>query len=98
GKGAVAVLSPAMALGGAALLVRRWWSVPVAVACAGRGVQVLRSTLPDVPDRDRLAVGLSARGLWWSVRQESALLLRHWWPAVAVVAPFSRSVRRAVVS
>ncbi len=97
-KAAVAVLSPAMALGGAALLVRRWWSVPVAVACAGRGVQVLRSTLPDVPDRDRLAVGLSARGLWWSMRQESALLLRHWWPAVAVVALLSPSARRAVVS
>jgi mycofactocin glycosyltransferase len=95
---ATAVLSPAMAIGGAALLMRRWWSVPVALACAGRGVQVLRRTLPDVPDRDGLAVGLSARGLWWSVRQESALLLRHWWPAVAVVAPFSPSVRRAVVS
>lgn len=97
-KGAVAVLSPAMALGGAALLVRRWWSVPVALLCAGRGVQVLRRTLPAVPDRDRLAVDLSARGLWWSLRQESALLLRHWWPPVAVAALFSRSVRRAVVS
>ena len=97
-KGAVAVLSPAMALGGAALLLRRRWSLPVALLCAGRGVQVLRRTLPDVPDRDRLAVDLSARGLWWSLRQESALLLRHWWPPVALAAVFSRSVRRAVVS
>lgn len=97
-KGAVAVLSPAMATAAAALLARRWWSVPVALACTGRGVQVLRRTLPDVPHRDRLAVDLSARGLWWSLRQESALLLRHWWPPVAVAALFSRSVRRAVVS
>ena len=97
-KGATAVLSPAMALGAAALLARRWWSVPVAVACAGRGVQVLTGTLPDVPDRRRLAVDLSARGLWWSLRQESALLLRHWWPPVAVAALASRSVRRAVVT
>jgi mycofactocin system glycosyltransferase len=97
-KGATAVLSPAMALGGAALTLRHWWSAPVAAACAGRGALALRRTLPDVPNRDRLAVGLSARGLWWSVRQESALLLRHWWPAVAVAAAFSRSVRRAVVS
>ena len=97
-KGAVAVLSPAMAAGGAALLLRRWWSVPVALLCAGRGVQVLRRTLPDVPGRARLAVDLSARGLGWSLRQESALLLRHWWPPVAVAALFSRTVRRAVVS
>ena len=97
-KGATAVLSPAMALGGAALLLRRWWSMPVALLCAGRGMQVLRSRLPDVPDRDRLAVGLSARGLWWSVRQESALLLRHWWPVAAVAAVLSPSVRRAVVT
>lgn len=97
-KGAVAVLSPAMATAAAALLLRRWWSVPVALLCAGRGVQVLRRTLPDVPGRDRLAVDLSARGLGWSLRQESALLLRHWWPPVAVAAVFSRSVRRALVS
>jgi len=96
-KGATAVLSPAFALGAAALLLRRRWSVPVAAACVARGVQVLDRTLPDVPGRRRLAVTLSVRGLWWSLRQESALLLRHWWPAVAVAAPFSRSVRRAVV-
>ncbi|MGB0099572.1 MAG: mycofactocin system glycosyltransferase, partial [Nocardioides sp.] len=54
--------------------------------------------LPDVPARTRLAATLSGRGLWWSVRQESALLLRHWWPAVALVAPCSRTVRRALVS
>lgn len=97
-KGATAVLSPAMALGAAALLARRWWSVPVALACAGRGVRVLARTLPDAPERRRLAVDLSARGLWWSLRQESALLLRHWWPPVAVAALVSRPVRRAVVT
>ncbi|GAA1151379.1 mycofactocin biosynthesis glycosyltransferase MftF [Nocardioides aquiterrae] len=96
-KGAVAVLSPAMATAAAALLLRRRWSVPVALLGAGRGVQVLRRTLPDVPGRDRLAVDLAARGLGWSLRQESALLLRHWWPPVAVAAVLSRSVRRAVV-
>ncbi|GAB3195971.1 mycofactocin biosynthesis glycosyltransferase MftF [Nocardioides hungaricus] len=97
-KGAVAVLSPAMAAAAAALLARRWWSAPVALACTARGVQALRRTLPDVEGRDRLAVDLAGRGLWWSVRQESALLLRHWWPPVAVAALLSRTVRRAVVS
>ncbi|WP_395659059.1 mycofactocin biosynthesis glycosyltransferase MftF [Nocardioides sp.] len=96
-KVATAVLSPAMAVGAAALLLHRRWSVPVALVCVARGVQVLRRTLPDVPDRDLLAVGLAGRGLWWSVRQESALLLRHWWPAVAAAALVSRPVRRAVV-
>ncbi|HEU5038007.1 MAG TPA: mycofactocin biosynthesis glycosyltransferase MftF [Nocardioides sp.] len=97
-KAAVAVLSPAMATAAAALLLRRWWSVPVALMGVGRGVQVLRRTLPEVPGRDRLAVDLAARGLWWSLRQESALLLRHWWPPVAVAGLFSRSVRRAVAA
>ena len=97
-KVATAVLSPAMALGAAALLQRRWWSVPVAAVCTARGVQVLRRTLPDVPGRDRLALDLAGRGLWWSVRQESQLLLRHWWPPVAVAAVCSRPVRRALVT
>jgi mycofactocin system glycosyltransferase len=97
-KGAVAVLSPAMALGAAALLARRRWSAPVALACLARGVQTLRRSLPDVHGRERLAADLAARGLWWSVRQESALLLRHWWPPVAVAGLFSATVRRAVVS
>ena len=71
-----AVLSPSMGLAALALLARRRWSVPVALAGTARGVQVLRGTLPDAPDRQDLAVRLSARGLWWAVRQESALVLQ----------------------
>ena len=97
-KLATAVLSPAYAVAAAALLLRRPWSVPVAVVCLARGLQVLDRTLPDVPHRRRLAVGLAGRGMWWSVRQESALLLRHWWPVTALAATRSRSVRRALVT
>lgn len=97
-KLATAVLSPAYAVGAAALLLRRPWSVPVALLCVARGLQVLDRTLPDVPHRRRLAAGLAGRGMWWSVRQESALLLRHWWPVAALAATRSRSVRRALVT
>lgn len=37
---------------------------------------------------------LAVRGLGWSPRQESALLLRHWWPLTLVAGLFSRTVRR----
>lgn len=97
-KGAPAVLSPTMAVAGAALLARRWWSLPVALVCAGRGAQSLAKTLPQAPERPRLAVGLSGRGLGWAVRQESALLLRHWGPATALACLVSRRARRLVGS
>ncbi|MDP3966736.1 MAG: mycofactocin biosynthesis glycosyltransferase MftF [Nocardioides sp.] len=97
---APAVLSPALALVGAALLLRRRWSVPVAVAGAVHaGVAVARA-LPDEMSggaRARVAGRLTARGVGWSVRQESALLLRHWWP-VAAAACLVPPVRRAVAT
>lgn len=95
---AVARLSPAMALAAAALLVRRRWSAPVAAACLARSASVLATTLPE-PAVTAVVVGrLSVRGLWWSLRQESSLVLRHWWPAALVAATVSRSARRALVT
>lgn len=93
-----AILSPSMGVAALALLARRPWSVPVALAGAGRGAQVLLATLPDVPERRRLAMRLSLRGLGWALRQESALVLRHWWPAAFCAALVSRRARRVVVS
>lgn len=98
GRVAPAVLSPAMALAGVALLSRRWWSVPVAVCCAGSGARSLVGALPPAPERPRLAADLSVRGVGWAVRQESALLLRHWWPATAVACLVSRRARRLLAS
>lgn len=95
---AVARLSPAMALAAGALLVRRRWSVPVAAACLARSGSVLSASLPEPVVTPALMGRLSVRGLWWSLRQESALLLRHWWPAALVAATASRSVRRAIVT
>jgi mycofactocin system glycosyltransferase len=95
--GAVAVLSPAMALAGAAVLLRRRWSLPVAALGLARAWQQLVRVLPDVPERPVLAASVAARGLGWAVRQESALLLRHWWP-LGVLTLGSRPGRRALVS
>jgi mycofactocin glycosyltransferase len=93
-----AVLSPSMGVAALALLARRPWSVPVALAAVSRGAQVLLRTLPDVPERRDLAVRLSLRGLGWALRQECALVLRHWWPAAFCAAAVSRRARRVVVS
>lgn len=97
-NGAPAVLSPTMAVAAAALLARRRWSPLVAAACVARGARSLGAALPSSPGRQRLAIDLSTRGLGWALRQESALLLRHWWPATAAACLVSAPARRLVTS
>ncbi|MBM7516990.1 mycofactocin biosynthesis glycosyltransferase MftF [Nocardioides nitrophenolicus] len=94
---APAVLSVPMALAGAAALTRRRWSAPVVAVGLAVGVVSVNRRLPAHPGRRRTAAGLVARGFGWSVRQEAALLLRHWWPLTALALP-SRTVRRMVLS
>jgi hypothetical protein len=60
------------------------------------GARSVRGSLPEATGRDALAARLAVRGMLWALRQESALLLRHWWPAALVGALGSRHVRRAV--
>jgi mycofactocin system glycosyltransferase len=95
---APAVLSPVMAIAAAAVLQRRWWSGPVAAAAVATSTHTLRERLPVTTGQTRLAARLSLRGLGWAVRQEAALLLRHWWPLAALGAVTSRPVRRAVLT
>jgi mycofactocin system glycosyltransferase len=97
---APAVLSPTMTLAGAALLLRRRWSlalVAVALSAATRSVQRSLPQSVDRTTRARVAASMSVRGVGWAVRQESALLLRHWWP-LSFLGICSRSVRRAVAT
>jgi hypothetical protein len=100
GHVAPAVLSPTLAAAGAAVLLRRRWSLPVvAVALVHAGAAVAR-VLPgglSVGDRTRVSALLATRGLGWAIRQESALLLRHWWPAALLALPVP-AVRRAVAT
>ncbi|MFE6511267.1 mycofactocin biosynthesis glycosyltransferase MftF [Nocardioides sp. NPDC057767] len=95
---APAVLSPAMAAAGAAVLAGRWWSAPATLASLVWGSRAVAEALPDVPGRTGLAIRLATRGLGWSLRQESALLLRHWWPFTLVACLLSRTVRRMVLA
>ncbi|QSR28777.1 mycofactocin system glycosyltransferase [Nocardioides aromaticivorans] len=97
-KVAPAVLSPTMALSGWALLQRRWWSLPVAAVAGALTACRLAPQLPLEDGRNAVAARLTAKGTGWAVRQEAGLLLRHWWPLAALAAPFSRQVRRALLT
>lgn len=97
-KVAPAVLSGGMALAAFAILARHRIAVPLAALVVTRTARSLRRSLPLEEGATPVALSLAARGLGWAIRQETGLLLRHWWPAAALAAPFSRCVRRALVS
>lgn len=90
---APAVLTPGYAAAGAALLLRRRWSLPLAIALSAPGGRRLMRELPA-----GVATRIAVQGLGWAVRQESALLLRHWWPLTAAGLFGSRTLRRVVIS
>lgn len=95
---APAVLSPVPLLGAIALVMQRRWSIP----CAAGAIVLVRlrlvRTLPDTPDRARLASALTTEVGVSTLRQGSHLLLRHWWPGAAAAAIGSRRARRAVAA
>lgn len=95
---APAVLTPPYAIAAAALLLRRRWSVPVAMVAMVHGWDQIRRVLPDSSDTDPFAARLAVRGLAWALRQEAGLLLRHWWPLSALTAVRSSTVRRALLT
>lgn len=97
-KVAPAALSVISGLGAAAVLQRRWWSIPVAFVAISATARSLHAVLPVKGRRTFVSVRLSMRGLYWSIRQEGDLLLRHWWPLTLLGATRSASVRRAVAS
>lgn len=80
-----------------ALLAQRTWSVPVALVISAVTVGRLAGKLSRSEHPVRVAAGLTANGLLASLVQAMALLLRHWWPLVAVGCLFSSQLRRAVL-
>ncbi|TAJ46969.1 MAG: mycofactocin system glycosyltransferase [Herbiconiux sp.] len=94
---APAVLAPWSAAAVAALLAQRRWSVPVALGICAVTVWQLAGKLRASEHPVRVAAGLTANGLAASLVQAMALLLRHWWPAVAIGCLFSPRLRRAVL-
>ncbi|WP_217634353.1 mycofactocin biosynthesis glycosyltransferase MftF [Herbiconiux ginsengi] len=94
---APAVLAPWSAAVVAVLLAQRRWSVPVALGISAVTVWRLASKLSKSEHPVRVAAELTANGLLASLVQAMALLLRHWWPAVAIGCLFSARLRRAVL-
>jgi mycofactocin system glycosyltransferase len=94
---APAVLAPWSAAVVAVLLAQRRWSVPAALAISAVTVWRLAGKLSKSEHPVRVAAGLTANGLLASLVQAMALLLRHWWPAVAIGCLFSVRLRRAVL-
>jgi mycofactocin system glycosyltransferase len=97
-KLAPAVLTPAYAIAAAALLTRSRWALHVAALAGALGTRAISRSLPSTPSRSLTAARLSARGLVWAVRQEAALMVRHWWPLAVVGATRSSGVRRALTT
>jgi mycofactocin glycosyltransferase len=97
GRIAPAVFHPAYLTAALALTAQRWWSVPVAATAVGYTTLWVRRRLESVPNRNATALHLALAGFRWTVRQEGALLLRHWWPLAAAAAIASPRVRRAMI-
>ncbi len=97
-KAAPAILSPINASAAAAILLRSRWSPLIAATALATGLRHVRVALPDTPGRTPIAARLAMRGLGWAVRQESALAVRHWWPAVTLLACISHKARRVLVT
>ena len=95
---APAVLSPSYAVAAAAVLTRHRFAAPIAAAAVVGGQRRVRRALPRESATGLTATRIAVRGLGWAVRQESALVLRHWWPAAAVSVVVSSRARRVLAS
>lgn len=91
------VLSPWTAAACAALLAQRRWSVPVAAAVTAVAAERLSRKLSRLERPRASAARLAGLGLSGAGLQVGNALLRHHWPVAAVLLPFSRRARRAVL-
>lgn len=95
---APAVLSPSLAFAGAAILGRHRLAIPMTAIAIWRGSRAVTLILPSEPSASSFAARIAARGVGWTLRQEAALILRHWWPLTVVGMCSSGLVRRVVLS
>ncbi len=95
---APAVLTPTYAAAAAALLARHPVAAPLAAYALMVDTRRVRDNLPPTRGRRRASARIAARRLHWALHQETALLLRHWWPAALGAFATSRTARRAVFS
>ncbi|MCW2799463.1 MAG: mycofactocin system glycosyltransferase [Aeromicrobium sp.] len=92
-----AVLTPIGAATAIAVLAQRRWSLPVIASLSGVMAWRLSRTLSSSDRPGRTASELTLLGVSANLAQVMHLLLRHWWPAAAVGALFSRRIRQALV-
>ena len=92
-----AIFTPWTAILTAAVFAQRRWSLPVAAGAAAVAAVRTTTKLRRNKHPARLAVRLTGNYAIGALFQGNALLLRHWWPATAIAALFSRRVRRAAL-
>jgi len=97
GKVAPAVLTPVGAATAITVLAQRRWSTPAVAVLGGVTAWRLSRSLGGGSRPWRTAGELTVLGISANLAQLMHLLLRHWWPAAAAGALFSRRVRRALV-
>ncbi|CAN5298792.1 mycofactocin biosynthesis glycosyltransferase MftF [soil metagenome] len=96
-KVAPAVFTP-LTLGiTAAALAQRRWSAPIVAALTALLLRKLDKSLQKSERPLVIAAELTVRSLGATFVQLTALMLRHWWPIVAVGSIFSPRLRRAAV-
>ncbi len=93
---APAVLAPWSAGVVIAALAQRRWSLPVILLLSAITVVRMTRKLSRIEHPVRVSVWLTGSGVLAALGQTMALLLRHWWPLAAALAPFSRRLRRAI--
>ena len=97
-KVAPAVLSPSYFAAAALVLSRTRLASLATTMVLLDGARRVHSVIPDGKGSVAVSGSIAVRGMVWAVRQESALLLRHWWPVTLIGVVASRSVRRAVAT
>jgi len=97
-RGAVApvVVSPWTAAVAVTAFMQRRWSLPVGAAITAGATWRLSRRLSSSDHPLRTAARLAPYGVTAALAQTGAALVRHWWPAAALVALFSRRMRRAL--
>jgi mycofactocin system glycosyltransferase len=96
-KVAPAVLTPIGAATAGAVLAQRRWSAPVVAGLGAVMTWRLSRSLRGGDQPWRAASELTALGMSANLAQLMHLLLRHWWPAAALGALFSRRLRRTLI-
>ena len=82
----------------AAVLNRRWWSVPVTAIAIAWSTRAIHQAMPEASGGVEMSARAAAKGFVWALRTHSTTLVRDWWPAVLLLAVVSKRVRRMLLT